>query len=141
VRTLADVFNDQAWMVDHYATYVLHLESALNDIEETLSLMNPLLASNKKVKNKDKESHKEQKTLAKSIMVSALPCLHIHRKYLAKTESSILAPGRGSCFEGITWFGYLPQPAFPKAIEVSTLISESAISVSSSCNDTRRCTF
>lgn len=69
VRTLADVFHDQAWMIQHYATYVLHLERALADIEETLSLMNPLLASNKKVKSKDKELVKEQKILAKIIMV------------------------------------------------------------------------
>lgn len=56
-------------MIEHYATYVLHLERALADIEETLSLMNPLLASNKKVKSKDKEAVKEQKILAKIIMV------------------------------------------------------------------------
>ena len=70
MRTLADVFHDQAWMIEHYATYVLHLERALVDIEETLSLVNPLLAGSKKIKSKDKESIKEQKILAKIIMVS-----------------------------------------------------------------------
>lgn len=64
------MFHDQAWMIEHYATYVLHLERALADIEETLSIMNPLLASNnKRVKSKDKEYVKEQKILAKVIMV------------------------------------------------------------------------
>lgn len=57
-------------MIEHYATYVLHLERALVDIEETLSLVNPLLASNKKIKSKDKGLVKEQKILAKIIMVS-----------------------------------------------------------------------
>lgn len=70
MRSLADVFHDQAWMIEHYATYVLHLERALADIEEVLSIVNPLVASSKKVKSKDKELVREQKILAKVIMVS-----------------------------------------------------------------------
>ena len=69
VRTLADVFTDQAWMVRHYAVYVLHLEKALEDIQEALQLVNPTFAQQAK-KMKDKDSLKEQKRLAKLIMVS-----------------------------------------------------------------------
>lgn len=77
VRTLADVWaeqvralllralfvqsvtNVQRWIVEHYATYVLHLEKALEEIEEALSL-----APHIKTKGTP-----EQKRLAKAIMV------------------------------------------------------------------------
>ena len=56
-------------MVRHYAVYVLHLEKALEDIQEALQLVNPTFAQQAK-KMKDKDSLKEQKRLAKLIMVS-----------------------------------------------------------------------
>lgn len=69
VRSLADVFSDQSWMVEHYATYVLLLETALQQVEDTLKIVNPLFAG-RLVKSGDKELIKQQKRLAKAIMVS-----------------------------------------------------------------------
>ena len=60
MRSLADVFTDQAWMVQYYAAYVLH--------QEALQLANPTVAQQAK-KIKDKDVLKEQKRLAKLIMV------------------------------------------------------------------------
>lgn len=70
------MFAEQEWVIEHYATYVLHLEKALQEIEEILQVANPLLASKVK-KSKDKETLKEQKRLARLIMVylhSAYKC-------------------------------------------------------------------
>ena len=55
-------------MVQYYAAYVLHLEKALEDIQEALQLVNPTVAQQAK-KIKDKDVLKEQKRLAKLIMV------------------------------------------------------------------------
>ena len=55
-------------MVEHYATYVLHLERALQDIEDILQVVSPLVTT-KKPKNKNKAVLKEEKRLAKIIMV------------------------------------------------------------------------
>ena len=68
VRTLADVFAEQGWVIESYTTYVLHLEKALQDIEEILQTVNPLLAAKVK-KTRSKEELKEQRRLAKAIMV------------------------------------------------------------------------
>lgn len=58
-------------MVQHYATYVLHLEKALEQIEESLQLANPSLAQQAR-KLKDKDALKEEKRLTRFIMVSKL---------------------------------------------------------------------
>ena len=70
VRTLADVFSNQAWMIQHYASYVLHLEKALHEIEEILETANPLVSAKKRMR--DKDAAKEQKRLAKTIIVGYL---------------------------------------------------------------------
>jgi hypothetical protein len=56
----------KSWIVKTYATYVLHLERALMEVEHALSLMNPLKA-NRPEKGKE---WKEERRLAKTIMVS-----------------------------------------------------------------------
>lgn len=68
VRTLADVFTDQTWVVENYTSYVLHLENALRDIEQILEAVNPLMAPKVK-KTRGKEEIKEQRRLARLIMV------------------------------------------------------------------------
>lgn len=68
VRTLADVFTDQEWMVEKYATYVSHFERALQDIGQSLEMVDPAL-STKYAKHQNKDVLKRQKVLAKAIMV------------------------------------------------------------------------
>ena len=68
VRTLADVFTDQTWLVQHYAAYVLHLEQALQDVKDALDVVQPLLIGKAKKLN-DKDVLREQKRLARAIMV------------------------------------------------------------------------
>jgi hypothetical protein len=68
VRTLADVFTDQTWLVQHYAAYVLHLEQALQDVKDVLDVVQPLLIGRAKKLN-DKDVLREQKRLARAIMV------------------------------------------------------------------------
>jgi hypothetical protein len=62
------VFAEQGWVIESYTTYVLHLEKALQDIEEILQTVNPLLAAKVK-KTRSKDELKEQRRLAKAIMV------------------------------------------------------------------------
>jgi hypothetical protein len=53
--------------VEHYATYILHLEKALEAVDEALSTVNPAL-SNKNNKKMDKDVLRERKRVAKLIM-------------------------------------------------------------------------
>lgn len=55
-------------MVQHYATYVLHLQKALDGVNEALQLANPTLAQQAR-QIKDNNTLKEQKRLMKLIMV------------------------------------------------------------------------
>lgn len=67
VRSLADVFTDQAWLMMHYATYVLSIERAMSDVDSALASMNPLLVKSQK-KDMSKEALKEEKRVGRAIM-------------------------------------------------------------------------
>lgn len=110
-------------MIQHYATYVVNLEQALEDIEEILAIVNPVAAIRNRAKSK--EVLKEQKRLAREIMVR-LTC---GRRAVAEA-SPFTETGRTGRHERSTRPVHLPQSTISAAFKVSTALSEPVIPVS-----------
>ena len=56
----------QSWIVEHYATFITHLETALQDVEGALATVSP--HQPRGIKSKPSEA-KDARKLAKLIMV------------------------------------------------------------------------